>query len=74
MSIRGAVVACVSVLVFVAGPGCGLWWCGPEPCPSVETIVPVDRIVSEYNANASQVAQVWAKAKIEVTVPTPTGC
>lgn len=43
--------------------------CCARPCPATDTIVPVHQVVAEYNANASQVAQVWAKARIKVTVP-----
>ena len=69
MSVRSAAVVCVSVLAMAAGSGCCLWPGGPDPCPAADTIVPVHQVVSEYNANASRVSQVWAKAKIEVTMP-----
>lgn len=62
----GVVVA--SLLAMSVGSGCCRLF-GPDPCPETETIVPVQQVVAEYNANASRVAQVWAKAKIEVTVP-----
>jgi len=72
MTVRhlGAVLA--GVLAMTAASGChclSTWLCPPDPCPATETIVPVEQVVAEYNANASRVGQVWAKAKIEVTVP-----
>ena len=70
MSVRNVAAACVSVLATLVASGCCCsWWCGPDPCPATDTIAPVHQVVSEYNANASRVSQVWAKARIAVTVP-----
>ena len=68
MNVRPLAAACVSLLAATAGPGC-CWLFPPEPCPATDTIVPVHQVVAEYNANASRVAQLWAKARIKVTVP-----
>ena len=72
MTLRPLAVMGAGVLAMAAAPGCScLIEClfPPARCPATETIVPVEQVVAEYNANASRVAQVWAKAKIEVTVP-----
>ncbi len=68
MTVRRLAAVCVSVLAAAGGPGC-CWLSRPDPCPATDTIVPVDRVVAEYNANASQVSQLWAKVRIKVTVP-----
>ena len=44
-----------------------------KSCPDLETIVPLDRLVSEYNANAERVPRLWARAKIKLTVPMKIG-
>lgn len=56
--------AAMSLLVVATGSGC----CD-NACPDIKTIVPVHQVVGEYNKNASQIDQFWAKAKIKVTVP-----
>jgi len=72
MTVRRLAAGAMGVLAMAAAPGCEclskLIW-PPETCPAAETIVPVSQVVAEYNANASRVDQLWAKAKIEVTVP-----
>ena len=67
MTVRHAAAAGAGVLAMTVASGCCLF--GPDPCPATETIVPVEQVIAEYNANASRAAQVWAKAKIEITVP-----
>ena len=53
----------------LSGPGC---WLMPRKRPP-ETIVPLAQLVGEYNANAARVPQLWARAKIKVTVPGKLG-
>ena len=44
--------------------------CTPE---LPKTMVSLDQLVGEYNANAARVPRLWARAKIEVSVPTKVG-
>jgi hypothetical protein len=70
MRLRPATLA-LAGLVGLLSPGCCLF--RAKPCTPPETIVPLAQLVSEYNDNASRVPQLWARAKIEVTVPTKLG-
>lgn len=38
-----------------------------QPCPPIETLAPVEKLVGDYNANAEKVPRLWAKAKIEIS-------
>jgi len=60
-----AVVVVASLAIAAVASGC----CCDDTCPELETIVPVHQVVGEYNENASQIDQLWAKAKIKATVP-----
>lgn len=55
-----------AVLMYV---GTGLIGCAK--CP--DTMVPMDQLVDEYNANAARVPRLWARAKIAATITTPDG-
>ena len=46
----------------------GLTGCCPS-CP--KTMVSLDQLVGEYNANAAQAPRLWARARIEVTLRDP---
>ncbi len=39
----------------------------PKPCP--QTMVSLDQLLDEYNANASAVPQLWARARVKITMP-----
>ena len=39
---------------------------GCPRCPPWDTVVPVDQVVGEYNANAAPVPRLWARVKIRV--------
>jgi len=68
MSIRGPLATGVVIAASLAAAATGSGCCD-KSCPDIKTILPVHQVVGEYNANASQIDQLWAKAKIEVTVP-----
>jgi len=62
---------CMSVLISAAAvlaPGCR-----PAPGPDLAGLVPLDRLVADYNANAAKVHRLWARVKIKVTVPSRLG-
>lgn len=42
-----------------------------EPCP--KTMIPLDQLVGEYNANAAMVPRLWTRAKVKITVPGKLG-
>jgi len=54
-----------SVLLALTAAGC------PRPCPT--TMVPLESLVAEYNANAASVPRLWARARIQLTLTTPSG-
>lgn len=64
MSVRLAVVASVLAAALLSS-GC----CKPLPT----TMVTLDRLVGEYNANAARVPRLWARAKVEVSLPLGAG-
>ncbi len=53
-------------LLCLVALGAVITGCG-QPCP--ETFVPREQLVAEFNANASQVTQLWARADITVKLP-----
>lgn len=61
---HGTLAAILACLLLVLG-GC------VAPCP--RDIFPVERIVQEYNANATAMPRLWARAKIAVSFPGPAG-
>jgi len=55
----------IGVLVAIAVLALGVCGCLP-PCPT--TLVSVDKVVADYNANAAAAGRLWARAKIAVEV------
>jgi hypothetical protein len=42
--------------------------CGCPPKPPPKTIVPMEALVAEFNANAARAPRLWAQAKVAITV------
>ena len=55
---------CIALVLAGVLAACG---CCTKPLP--KTMVSLDQLVTEYNANAALVPRLWARAKIEVSVP-----
>ena len=64
MNARPVCIA-LALTCILAASGC------TEPLP--RTMVSLDQLVGEYNANAARVPRLWARAKIEVSVPLKAG-
>lgn len=62
---RSRLLCGIVVALAMCLPGC------PPTCP--KTMVPLGQLVSEYNANASGVGRLWARAKISVTIVDESG-
>lgn len=42
---------------------------GCAPCP--ESLVPLDRLLDDYNANADAIPRLWARVEMSITLDTP---
>lgn len=53
------------ILLAVAATCCAA--CSRGVCPDTRIAAPVERVVAEYNANASRIPRLWARAAVSVT-------
>jgi len=64
-ALRRAMALTGPILLAACCGGC------PKPCP--QTLVPLEQLVREYNANAAAVPRLWARAKIALTLTSSKG-